>query len=121
MKKLRKIFPWLPVLTLITPLIAAAQFMADPVTQFLYNLRNWVVTLIPILMAVVVIVFLWGIVKYITAAGDMEKEKDARGYIIYGLIGIAVMVGIWGLITFILNTFGIGINTSGNMPVFNIP
>ncbi len=118
MKKLRKIFPWLPILAAITPLIAAAQ---DPVTQFLYNLRNWVITLIPILMAVVVIVFLWGIVKYITAAGDMEKEKDARGYIIYGLIGIAVMVGIWGLIAFILSTFGIGRNTSGNMPVFNIP
>ncbi len=114
MKKLRKVLPWLPILAAITPLIAAAQ--VSPITTLLSNIRQWVNTLIPILMAIAVVVFLWGIVKYITAGGDAEKEKAARGYIIYGLIGITVMVAIWGFVAFILSTLGINPNASINAP-----
>ncbi len=119
MKKLRKIFPWMPVLAAATPLIAYA---LDPVYGVLSKVRSWVVALIPIVTSIVVIVFLWGIVKYITAAGDMEKEKDARGHIIYGLIGISVMIGIWGIMNFIFNVFDLGgVGSPVDLPSFNVP
>ncbi len=115
MKKLRKVLPWAPILAAITPLIAAAQ--VNPITTLLGNIRGWVNTIIPILMAIGFVVFLWGIVKYITAGGDAEKEKEARGYIIYGLIGITVMVAIWGFVAFILTTVGINPNAPITAPV----
>ncbi len=103
MKKLSKVLPWLPVLAALTPLVAAAQTL----TSILGVIRSVIDLLIPLLMAVGVLVFIWGIVKYITAGGDIEKVKEARGYIIYGLIGLLVMVAFWGIIKIALLSFNI--------------
>jgi bacteriorhodopsin len=51
--------------------------------------------------------FVYGIVKYIAASGNAEKEKQARGYIIYGLIGLFILVAFWALVTVIVTTFGL--------------
>ncbi len=103
MKKLSRVLPWLPVLAALTPLVASAQTVGSIITV----IRSVVDVLIPLFMAIGVLVFLWGIIKYITAGGDAEKEKSARGYIIYGLIGILVMIAFWGIIKVALGTFGV--------------
>lgn len=58
-----------------------------------------------LLMAVAFLMFIWGIVRFITAAGNPEKLKTAKGYIIYGLIGVFVMFAIWGIIQLLSQTF----------------
>ncbi len=85
------------------PMIAFAATLKDIVS----TVRDLVNTIVPLFMVVAVAVFLWGIVRYITAAGDAEKAKDAKGYIIYGLIGIFVMVAFWGIVTLVAGTFGV--------------
>ena len=78
----------------MTPFVAMAATLGD----IIETIRSLVNTIVPLFMVIAVAVFLWGIVKYITAAGDEEKIKTSRGYIIYGLIGIFVMVAFWGII-----------------------
>ncbi len=97
-------------LALAMPLMAAA---AD-LQSILYTIRSLVNTILPLFMVVAVAVFLWGIIRYITSAGDEEKQKAARGYIIYGLIGIFVMVAFWGIIQVVASTFGV--TTGGTIP-----
>ncbi|MDO8523220.1 MAG: hypothetical protein Q7S12_02980 [bacterium] len=63
---------------------------------------------IPILMILATVVFLWGVITYITAGGDEEKAKAGRGYIIWGLIGLFAMVAIWGLVLALVSTFQVG-------------
>lgn len=72
-------------------------------------------TIIPLFMIIGVAVFLWGIVKYITHSGDEEARKSAQGYIIYGLIGIFVMVAFWGIITLLATTFGVSSGLGGTV------
>ncbi len=91
------------VSALMTPFIAFAQ---TTIQSILLTLRQMANTVVPLFMVIAVAVFLWGIVKYITAAGDEEAAKSARGYIIYGLIGIFVMVSFWGIIQVFGTTFG---------------
>ncbi|MDP2669316.1 MAG: hypothetical protein Q8P07_05850 [bacterium] len=64
--------------------------------------------IIPILMILATVVFLWGVITYITAGGDEEKAKAGRGYIIWGLIGLFAMVAIWGLVLALVSTFQVG-------------
>lgn len=113
MKKLSKILPWLPVLAAVTPLAVSGQQtiggILDTVDEIVYNL-------IYTLMAVAVLVFLWGIVKFIVAGADMEKIKEARGYIIFGLIGLLVMIAFWGIISVVLITFDIPSGGSPTLP-----
>jgi len=76
--------------------------------ESLMSLMNMVV---PLLIGLAVIAFLWGVLKFVFNAGDEEKRKEGKMFMIYGLVGIVVMVSVWGLVGFIQNTFGL---QSGN-------
>lgn len=76
---------------------------------FIGNLVNLI---IPILIAVAVIVLIFNIVKFIiNANNDEERSKGAKG-IIAGLIGLAVIVSIWGLVNVLQRTFGLDGDTN---------
>ena len=64
---------------------------------------------VPLLFAVAFIVFLYGVFVYFILGGaDEEKHKEGRQLILWGLIGFAVMLSIWGLVNVLVNTFGLG-------------
>ncbi|MBN2094021.1 MAG: hypothetical protein JW740_01470 [Candidatus Zambryskibacteria bacterium] len=63
---------------------------------------------IPFLAAVAFLVFVWGIAKFIRAAGSEKEIKDSKNLIIWGVIGIFIMVSIWGIIAFLSSEFGFG-------------
>ena len=62
--------------------------------------------LIPVIIALAVVVFLFGIFKYVTAKDDNAKS-EARSIILYGVVVLFVMVAIWGLVNILINTFGL--------------
>lgn len=52
-----------------------------------------------LILAIAVLIFLYGLVSYITNSGDESKRKESVQYIIYGILGIFVMVAMWGLVS----------------------
>ncbi len=62
---------------------------------------------VPILIALGVIYFIWGVVSYVIGT-DEETKASARQKIIYGIIGLAVIIGVWGLVGILNRTFGVG-------------
>jgi hypothetical protein len=62
---------------------------------------EWARLIINLLLVVATLVFLWGIIKYISAGGDAAKVKEARSYILWGLIGLAIMASVWAIVWFI--------------------
>jgi fumarate reductase subunit D len=70
-------------------------------------------SVVPLMITLATVYFLWGVLSYIMAAGDEKKLTEARYYILYGLIGLFVIVAMWGLVSIITNTF---INSGGGMP-----
>ena len=64
-------------------------------------------TLVPILVALGVVVLIWGIIQYVIGGGD-EAKKKGRDKIVYGLIGLAVIIGLWGLVYVLVDTFDVG-------------
>ncbi|HAE36802.1 TPA: hypothetical protein DCX66_03455 [Candidatus Nomurabacteria bacterium] len=89
-----------------TPLLALA---ADTVTAFsiLARIAQLLDFVMPILIALAVVYFIWGVIQY-TVSTDEEAKKGARGKIIQGLIGLFVIVAFWGIISLITTTFGVG-------------
>lgn len=74
---------------------------------------------ITILMILSTIVFIWGIIKFIAAAGNPNKKEEGKQIIMWGLIGLFVIAGMWGLATIIQTTFFAGnetIITPGDLP-----
>jgi len=61
---------------------------------------------IPVLVALGVVYFVWGVVQYVI--GDSEEaKKKGRDRMIFGIVGLVVIVAVWGLVAIILRTFGL--------------
>jgi hypothetical protein len=97
-KKLAPLGLWL------APLLAFAQTTLGTIIGEVSRLINLV---LPVIVTVGLIVFFVGLIQYLTAGGDPEKTKAARGTMIYGVIIFFVMVTIWGLVTVLQNTFNV--------------
>jgi len=63
-------------------------------------------TIIPILVVLGVVYFVWGVVTYVISS-DEEAKKSGRNRMIYGIIGLVVIVAMWGLVGIVTNTFGL--------------
>jgi CDP-diglyceride synthetase len=97
---MKKLYP-LSILAL--PALVSA---ATGVHDILNTIQSIIQAIIPIVIGLAVLMFLWGIAQYIVAK-DSDKQKDARMIIIYGVIVLFAMVAIWGLVDVLASTFGI--------------
>ena len=74
--------------------------------NILYQIGYLLNLVIPVLLSLGLVYFIWGVVTYVI--GDNEEAKKAgRDRIIFGVIGLAVIVGVWGLVFLVVNTFGL--------------
>ncbi len=71
--------------------------------------------ILPVLVALGMVYFVWGVISYVIAS-DEEAKSKGRNRIIYGIIGLAVIIGVWGLVTILNNTFGLGNVRNINFP-----
>lgn len=82
--------------------------------ESLISLAGRIVTsLIPLLIAVALVVFFWGLVKYVLSGG--EDHAQGRNIMIAGLVALFVMVSVWGIIRLAQNTLGIDSSNSGSI------
>ena len=62
--------------------------------------------LVPILGTLALIFFIWGIVQYVINADNEEARAEGKKVIIWGIIGLFSMVGVWGLVNLLISTLG---------------
>ena len=83
------------------------------VVGFLGVIEGNIILIISLLFVVATAVFLWGIVTYLTAAGDENKLSTGKTYILWGIVALFVMLVVWGLVELLITTFNVG-GVSGN-------
>lgn len=98
-----------------SPFVVLADY-ATPTTfeTILIKINGLLAYVLPLLITVAVIYFVWGIVQFIMSS-DEEAKKGGRAKIINGLIGLFVIVAFWGIIGIVMNTFGVGNATGKNI------
>ncbi|MBI4065842.1 hypothetical protein HY412_01445 [Candidatus Kaiserbacteria bacterium] len=64
--------------------------------------------IVPVIFAFAFVVFIWGIVKYFFISGDDEtKRSDGRQFAFWGILGMVVLLSVWGFVNLLLSTLGI--------------
>ncbi len=105
-KILKNLFQGLCLGVLLLPSLAIAQ-EASTITAILMLFSYWILVLVYIVMALALVFFLWGVVRYITAGDSEEGRRDARNTMLYGVIGLFVMTSVWGLVNLVGSIVGI--------------
>ena len=77
------------------PVLVFAQ--DDGISRLIDQIGGWIQALIPIAMAAALLVFFWGLVKYIFNQGEQDDAKKTMGW---AGLALFVMVSIFGIISF---------------------
>jgi|SRR3990167_4092494 len=119
MKNLIKLIPFA---SLALPLLALAQGLTktQQLIRSVGGIMNYLTTVVA---AIALLVFIWGLVKFIFKIGGDEKAiEQGRSLMIWGSLALFFMVSIWGIVYFIGDELFPGIDYDApRVPTFIIP
>ena len=78
------------------------------VDSFVANLNRLIINpLIILLFALALAYFLWGMFEFLSNQENEEKKTAGKSHMIWGIVGITIMMGVWFIMYLILDTFNI--------------
>lgn len=104
-------------LVLVIPSSFAFAATAFDILATINLLLAW---LIPLLITLAVVYFIWGVIQY-TISTDEEAKKGARTKIIMSLVGIFIIVAMWGIIRLVESTLNVSNGPATNLKSGDIP
>lgn len=67
-----------------------------------------ILPIISVVFGIAVVVFVWGIFEYFVSSADPVKRATGAQHILWGVIGMFVMVSAYGIIRLIASSIGVG-------------
>ncbi len=107
-----KNFARISLISLALPAVAAAQNF----DRLIDRVDGWVGFLTGTLASLALLVFFWGLVKYIWAAGSEDSKASGKKIMVGGVIALFVLFSVFGIVRFLQNTFGLGDNRNMQPP-----
>ena len=88
----------------IAPVVIFAQ---STIEGLLGTVNDVLAIVIPLLITIALIYFLWGVAKYVMSQGDESAQTEARGMIIHGIIALFVIISVWAFVGVLNSTFNV--------------
>ena len=87
------------------PVVVAAQVVINPtpLRTFLNQLLDLFNSVLPFLVAIVVILLIVWAFQFATSAGDEEKRKATKDKIVWGLVGLVLLMAMYGIARIVAN------------------
>lgn len=63
--------------------------------------------LIIFLFALAVVYFMYGVARYLISPGNEEVRQSSKTHMFWGIIGMFIMVSVFGILNIIMNTLGV--------------
>jgi hypothetical protein len=117
---MKKIFFPVLIFLLSTPAIVAAQinliYVRGYSNSIIDTINNF---LVPVLLALAFIVFLWGVFKQFIWKGESgEAHTEGAKFVATGLIGFVIILSLWGLVNLVVFTLGLPSGARPPVPSF---
>ena len=107
---------------LVLPVVASAQ-LADsasggPFERLLLNILDFTNgVLIPFIIAIGFLVFVWGMFMYFIAGGANEEKKEkGKSLMIWAILGFVLIIIFWGVINLLTESTGLENDELRNIP-----
>ena len=77
-------------------------------TQLLERVQLYVIDpILAVIFSLGLFMFLWGLVEFLIAVKDGKPSEEGKRHMVYGLIGMLIMVSVYGIINMVVNTLGL--------------
>jgi heme A synthase len=81
---------------------------AKTLDEAIFSVNKTIINpLIQFAFVIAFVVLLWGVFGLIRNADNPEKRKESQNYVIFGIIGLVIMLGVYAILTILTRTFGI--------------
>lgn len=79
--------------------------------QLLSKFKDYIIyPLILVIFAAGFFMFIWGLVQFIIDLDDGAHREEGIEHMKWGIVGMLVMVSVYGIIALLSNTFGLGVD-----------
>lgn len=95
------------VLAFLTPVFVFAQARFVGTSNLIAGFYDIITALIIVATSIALLVFIWGLVKYIAQAGDAKAHEGGRSLMVNGAIALFVLFSIFGIIRWIGGEVGV--------------
>jgi len=81
---------------------------SQTLNQFIGKVDTMIINpLIEFLFALAVAYFLFGMVEFLFNQANEEKKTSGKSHMLWGIVGIAIMLGVWTILGVLVNTLGV--------------
>ncbi len=75
---------------------------------FITNVDKTIINpLILLLFALAIVFFLYGVLEFLMNQENEEKKTAGKSHMLWGIIGIAIMLGVWSILGILVSTIGV--------------
>ena len=83
-------------------------YASETLDQFIGKVNNLIINpIIVLLFALALVFFIYGIVEFISNQDNEEKKTTGRTHMIWGIVGITIMMSVFMLMKLVMTTFDI--------------
>ncbi len=87
------------------------------IDQLLFNINRYILNpLIGFLFVLATFLFIYGLVRFYIA-GEVKDHEQGKRHIIYGLLGMFIMISVFGIMRLVIGTFGIDLPSGVSIPI----
>lgn len=83
-------------------------------SQLVGIFKDLIYLTLPVLEGLALLVFIWGLVKFIWKAGDEKSHEEGIALMKWGLLALFVMLSFTAIIAFFYGDFGFAVNKFGS-------
>ena len=114
------------LVAVFAPMIASAQSLSalnniNDVSDRFTSILNTATVLI---VSIAIVWIIINVVRFFVAASDSEKPHAGMMQVIWGIVGVFIIISIWGLVSILKNSFGTNNTASqgiNNVEVQSVP
>ncbi len=90
------------------PAVASASSGLDYLDGVLSKIADVIINpLIRLLFAAALVLFFWGVLQFIRGAGDEKSRSTGKQHMIWGVVGMAIMVSVFAIIELATSQIGV--------------
>ncbi len=103
----------LSFLSLLKPSIVEASAIGNIMLRVNKYLINPAILL---LFSIATVFFVVGILEYLAQKDNADATKKGKDHMVWGLIGMFIMVAVFGIMRVIINTLGVDLPADASLP-----